>query len=146
MDKLTTQDLISLVTEDKHREFLDLYPKCKCMISETAKAMGINRGTVFYWLNRDDALLNAFNSLKKDLEQHMIEKHLNNIHEITFDTNTPPQTRLLGSFFELKALDSRYKDRQAPSVYAEGDIIFQTNMPGEVIEGDYTEIKQIDTK
>ena len=88
-------------------------------------------------------LSHAFVLLKKDLEQHILEKHLNNIREIAFDTAVPPQTRAICSFFEIKPLDNRYRDRPSPSVYAEGDIIFQTNMPGEVIEGDYTEVKQI---
>ena len=54
----------------------------------------------------------------------------------------PPQSRLLGSFFELKALDDRYKDKTPDRNINIGEIIVHSSIPRpkyETIEGEYTE-------
>ena len=60
----------------------------------------------------------------------------------------PPQSRLLGSFFELKALDDRYKDKLPASNVNIGEIIVHSAIPRpkyETIEGEYEEIESAST-
>ena len=135
--QLTTQELTAKITNPKYLKFLELYPQCKCMISETAKAMGIDDNTVHYWIARNEDFCSAFSSLKKDLDTKREEKYVQKIEDIVFtEEKVPPQTQLLGSFFMLKALNPRYKDKITPDFHISGDIIFQSNIPeiGRVIE------------
>jgi len=136
---LTTQDLIDKVTNDKQKLFLENYHKFM-RNKWTAEAIGVDESTVYRWMQRGGVFLQAIQALKKELEPVMIDRHLENIHDITFDVKTPPQTRLLGSFFELKALDSRYKDKVLPDINVSGDIIFRSSMPDDTIEGEYKEV------
>lgn len=141
--QLTTTELISKITNPKYLKFLDLYPKCKCMISETAKAVGVERTTVHGWLKRDAIFQDAFNSLKKDIEVELEEYYVKTINSIVESDKTPPQTQLLGSFFMLKALNPRYKDRQGPDIQFTGDIIVQSSIPRpEIVEASYRELKE----
>ena len=139
----TSTELISLVTETKQRQFLDNYEKCNRRITKTADAIGVNESTVHYWQNHSDVFAQAFQALKKELDYTRIEDYLDNIKQIAFDPKVPPQSRLLGSFFELKALDPKYKDRQdIPQVATQ--IVIHTNIPEpeyKTIEGEYTETK-----
>lgn len=144
--ELTTTELIDKVTDPRHTRFLALYPDCKCMIAETAKAMGINRTTIFYWLQKDSMFQDAFISLKKDMEQAQEEYYVNKINSIVDSDKTPPQTQLLGSFFMLKSLNSRYKDKSPDTNIYTGDIVFKTSMPGmEVIDVKAEDVKELDT-
>jgi hypothetical protein len=143
----STQELINKITDDKHRQFLELYPKFM-EITKVAEAMNLNRHTIHMWLQRDEHLSNTFAALKKNIEAEVLESHLKNIRNIAFDPKIPPQTRILASIFETKALDARYKDRVDQNIIV-GDIIFKTSMPpvGEkialpVIEGECKELKE----
>jgi len=142
--QLTTTELISKLTNEKYIKFLELYPKCNNRITKTAEAMGISETCVHMWVARDEAFSEAFKSLKKDLEIELEEKYVAKIESIIDGDKTPPQTQLLGSFFMLKSLNDRYRDRVTPGVQVSGDIIVQSYIPeiGTVIEGEYKDAIQ----
>ena len=147
---LTTTQLIDKVTNDKYKRFLELYPDTR-MITKTAAAIGVTKQTVHNWLNKDSDFLDCFDHLKKELDRELLERHLENIREIVFDKETPPQTRLLGSFFEVKKLNPEYRDRQDPGIQIKGDIQVILNIPEpkyetppDYIEGEAKELKEGD--
>ena len=143
----TSTELIANIKDEKKRKFLELYPKSR-RITATAGAMGMDRRNIHYWLNRDNAFSDAFHALKNELDRERIEDYLANIHEIAFDPSVPPQSRLLGSFFELKALDDRYKDKAPDRNINIGEIIVHSAIPRPKypeIEGEYEEMESAST-
>lgn len=130
---MNTLDLISKITNEKKLRFLELYPKCNCMLTKTAEAMGVSWQSVYYWINTDSMFSEAFEGLKKDLELKQEEYYVNKINSIVDSDKTPPQTQLLGSFFMLKALNPRYKDK-VQDINVSGDIIVQSSIPRPVVE------------
>ena len=148
---LTTPQLIEKVTEEKQVAFLENYHKCNGRATKTAEAIGIDESTVYYWVNHNDTFARAFQALKKEIDSNLLEKHLANIRDIAFDKETPPQTRLLGSFFEVKKLNPEYRDRQDLGIQIKGDIQVILNIPEpkyetppDYIEGEAKELKEGD--
>ena len=135
-------ELIAGIKGEKKRLFLENYHKCNFRTKYTAQAIGVDESTVYNWMKNDPAFAQAFQVLKKELDAMLIEDYLANIREIAFDKNTPPQSRLLGSFFELKALDARYRDRAPDRNVNIREIVVHSAIPWPVypeIEGEYTE-------
>jgi len=142
---ITSTELIRDIKHDKQRAFLETYHKCNMRTNHTAQAVGVNESTIYGWIKSDVIFRQAFQVLKSELEAVMIDKYLDNIRSITFDKNVPPQSRLLGSFFELKALDPKYKDRQDTGPQVATQIVIHTSIPEpeyKTIEGEYTETTQ----
>jgi hypothetical protein len=137
-----------MVTHSKKQVFLENYSKF-CQVRETCAAIGLGKSTFYRWLKEDDAFRGKWDTLKKEVEQELLERHEKNIDDIAFDPNVPPQTRLLGSFFKAKKLDPSYRDSYTQKVSL-GNVIIQLNIPdyddslrevGNVIDG---EVKELD--
>lgn len=138
---LTSGELIECINEPGKRAFLNSYHKTR-QITKTATEMSITPRTVHYWLVKDGAFSEAFSQLKKELDVQLQEHYESLVQEVADDKGTPPQSRLLASFFSLKALDDKYKDKHQPMVSI-GEIIVNSAIPRpeyKAIEGEYEEI------
>ena len=137
-------------TEENKAAFLSEYPKY-AQITETARILDIDRGTVHSWINKDEAFAEQFNALKKDIDRQEAEFYVRTIREVVSDKETPAQSRLLGSFFMLKGLEpDKWREKTQP-VLQVGDIRvtmaippyddeMQLNQQGQVIEGEAVEL------
>ena len=139
----TTSELIERIPDPVKRAFLNNYHKTR-RIKQTALAMGISERGVHYWLAGDEMFSTTFTQLKRELDIELQEHYESVVKDVVDDPKTPPQSRLLGSFFSLKALDSKYQDKQVAANVNIGEIIVQSAIPRpkyEAIEGEYTEIE-----
>jgi len=115
------------LTAQKKQAFLDNYPKFYT-IAETAASIGVSPVTVWRWQEADNVFSKQCNDIKKEAEELLLKKHEKNIDEIAFDPSTPPQTRILASFFKCKRYDPQYRDR-VPDTRLIGDITVKLAMP-----------------
>lgn len=140
----TSDELIACITDDKKRLFLETYHRCNLRTNHTAKAVGVNESTVYRWIQSDVLFSQAFQVLKKELEAVMLDKHLDNLREIAFDKHAPAQTRAMIGFFEVKKLDTAYRDKQEGNQINIREIIVHSAIPWPEypeIEGEYTEVE-----
>jgi len=110
------------------QKFLDNYPTFG-YISKTCDAIAVSKDSIWMWLRRDKEFSSKFNVIKKDMEVELLARHEKNLHDIAFDTNIPPQTRVLSSIFMTKALDPN-KYREKPNVIPlSGEITVKLAVP-----------------
>lgn len=121
------EELLSKVTDPKKRTYLDLLSKIHYS-SQVTREMGIAHGLPFNWRVEDKSFSDAYDAIKKQEDDYWLHFHLDNIRTITGDSTTPPQTRLLGSFFEVKKLDPSYRDN-AQEARIVGDITVHLAIP-----------------
>ena len=133
----TYEDLLAKITHHKKRLFLQEYPKFK-VSKHTAEAIGIGDSTVRAWYH-DETFLSALTALKKEVEQHIIQLHEQNIDDVALDPKTKDQSRIFGSLVRLRAAwPEKYREQTMKHVI-EGDIIFKIKAP----EPDYLEVKEV---
>lgn len=121
------EHLLSKITDDRKRIFLDTYPKF-VVTAQTAEAIGISDQTAYNWINNDSDFSLAFLALKKVITLKMVEEHEKNIHSIALDPNTKDQSRIFGSLVLLRALaPEKYREKTEHTI--SGEIKFVSHIP-----------------
>lgn len=108
--------------------FLEQYPTFTS-VTGTAKAIGINKHTVYRWLRLDKHFITAFARLKKEVQLHTIELHEKNIYDIALDEKTPPQSRIFGSLCILRANDPDKWREKANAIPISGELKVILSVP-----------------
>ncbi len=124
----TLEELIALVTDPKKRTYLKLLSELHYN-SKVTDAMKIGAGTPYGWMIRDSVFNEAYEAVKKEEDKYWLGFHLQTIRNIVSDPATPPQTRLLGSFFEVKKLDPSYRDNPPEYLTQVGNMVVHLNIP-----------------
>ena len=109
------------ITAANKKRFLQAYPDYG-QITETARNITLSANTIHNWMRDDADFKELFVTLKKEIDQQEAEMYARTIREIVLDKTTPPQTRLLGSFFMLKGLEPERWRERPPTAVQVGDI------------------------
>jgi len=121
------KDKVAIRSHKKHA-FLENYPKFN-FISKTAQAIGISERIVYFWIKKDENFSQAFQSLKKEVEEALVEAHERDVDDISFNPKTPANVRILGHTVRLNALaPDRYRPK-AGEAKLTGDITIKLNIP-----------------
>lgn len=124
----TLEELLSKVTDPKRRAYLDLLQNLHYN-SKATKAMSIAESTPYGWMIADPAFNEAYEAVKRREDKYWLDFHLQSIRSIVSDKETPPQSRLLGSFFEVKKLDPSYRDNPPEYLTQVGNMHVYLNVP-----------------
>lgn len=124
----TLEEILPTITDPRKQAFIKLLPSYH-YLGDTAKAIGVHRTTIWHWLTKDSVFATAYYLAKKVDDDHWLTLHLKNIREITLDKDVPPQTRLLGSFFEVKKLDPSYRDNPPEYLTQVGHMTIHLDIP-----------------
>ena len=108
----TLDELMAKITHPKKLLFLEQYPKFN-YIMKTSDAVGVDRATVWRWIDSDKVFSHAMQLIKKDIERNLIATHEANIDNVCLNEKTPAQSRIFGSLVKLRALSpERYRENQ----------------------------------
>lgn len=120
MEQKSIEELMQSITHPNKLAFLENYPKFR-ITKQTTAAIGINECTVYDWFNRDEVFYQAFQAIKKRIQQETIEIHEKNIQSVATDPKTPAQSRIFGSLVILRA-EAPEKYREKSEHHISGDI------------------------
>ena len=122
------------ITHPKKLAFLQNYPKFKS-ITDTAKAVGIGRQTVYLWLEADKVFKDKLYSLKKEIDDELLERVEVEIEGRALGTKPSKMGDVLLMFLAKGLAPDKYRERPVIDKAIIGDVIVKLATPPYLDEG-----------